>query len=1631
LVIAALFIIVFTLSSFEQTESFNQDKKYDNLNIEEDIEQAGPKLLENPESDRFTSLESVLVSPASQKNIEDHIDALTFKGKNYQGSRVTGYGEGLNQATTDPENMNDYYDVVAYINETFDALPGMDVIFHEFPVTIAIDKGSWLGVYDSQNVLVSNITVYALESNGVNPSTSDLRNRQMYYVKEGLASSYPSENVKSSIIAMDMDSEARWKIAMSFGAEAIVFIEPDTNMSKGILDDKSTGAPLNIPRVMIKQNDWLSLQPLMDSHSFSLKVNMQWEQKMGINVLGVLNVTKNIEPSETDAIKESKEGLLISSHFDTWSTVPSLAPGASDVGGIATLLELARIYAVKATQDQVKRNLFFLALSGHYQSLTGSRSFVEDYIFANDDSISSDQGTRHPLAEQMWFGINLDLSGDYHIASPFAYGYYYSQFLPYLTAAVRNSADMVRQRWSDFIGNWTTFTSDGITAESYALLSDRLLSSDRGTMAIDHFEEYMSNYFWLDSEPFYVSGTTSVTLKTIFSADLYRDSPSNIPLAYGGMSGFMTNLIPQVVIVNYLIDQTIEHFFYEEGKIHQHLVHSALRQGASWAEFSKIYGRVVLYPQTEQDTVNVNSTWVKTEISVSEGRHFERSVLSGTDGNFLVQVVHQSGVTWGVNEIIMADDATGFFDITGLHNNNMGGLASGGSYSISVFYVTKTGQILYVTDYGDFGTPSSITINQAVLGDPRLKSAHRQPGQERIDYAVFECASLSVYNLLNSRNLLDPQSELTVNRQADRLSFTQSFNFDGIEVGTGAYAQQYYASFDAYGNAMLFTKENKPIRLRVFVGGGHPVAVLTNSSETNVDGYGYQSKSGVTINIEHPMFQSAKDFWLITNKRLTQMREFNVFSPTADAAHSRATELIAVAEEALSIFDYDTFYSASINAYSLEREAYSATRSTMLSVIQSTIFFFILLLPFSFIFERMVFNFSGPKRIATLVGIFLAFNLLIYFFQPGYHLASNVIMVGIGFIMIVLSVPVVIILANDAYTYLQEFRRKVVGEHFAEFGKVEAGIVSFGVAVSNLRKRRFSTALTITSITLITFSLVSFVSVSSAAELQAAPIDGDYIGYNGMLIQRIGDGRQKLSVDLVDYVTERLTADFDNITITSRIWSDPLQGSNWYILSEYEGTFSEADVGAFLGLQPQENEFLDYKSILIGDWFDQSSYREVILPLNIAQSLISGNVSKLLGQNIHIRGVDLEVVGLLNTSHKIEPMNKTFDQLARTLDQEDITPISDKGNHFSLSDTALIPFKLAADNPWGSYKKGIYLSLAQIAVKFNQVLDWDTLQSKAVELRKSLPLLDIYIGLQVPEDENPYAGQFAEYRKGQSFQLIGIETLIIPVIIAVSVVAGTVLSAVQQQLREISVYNALGLSPENIGWMYLAQSLVYGLMGGVLGYSFGMVVLAILEALSLLPASFVPNYTGLAVIMAIGLSIASVIIASIYPIRQAVLFSLPSHQRKWEIPTKPELDIWNIPFPFSTASVDEALGVLHYLFEFFESHRTEGIGSFAVLESVIDATDKEKIQFKGKMRLAPWNWGLLQDYNFNTFYSSEEEKFLFELGVTRISGDRAKWEKVNGRKFFRDVRKQLLLWRGLSLDKRESHIEEGKNKAKL
>ena len=54
------------------------------------------------------------ISSPNIGNIENIIEDLTFQNlaTPYQGSRVTGYGESLAQATSNPNFMNDFYDVV-------------------------------------------------------------------------------------------------------------------------------------------------------------------------------------------------------------------------------------------------------------------------------------------------------------------------------------------------------------------------------------------------------------------------------------------------------------------------------------------------------------------------------------------------------------------------------------------------------------------------------------------------------------------------------------------------------------------------------------------------------------------------------------------------------------------------------------------------------------------------------------------------------------------------------------------------------------------------------------------------------------------------------------------------------------------------------------------------------------------------------------------------------------------------------------------------------------------------------------------------------------------------------------------------------------------------------------------------------------------------------------------------------------------------------------------------------------------------------------------------------------------------------------------------------------------------------
>ena len=123
----------------------------------------------------------------------------------------------------------------------------------------------------------------------------------------------------------------------------------------------------------------------------------------------------------------------------------------------------------------------------------------------------------------------------------------------------------------------------------------------------------------------------------------------------------------------------------------------------------------------------------------------------------------------------------------------------------------------------------------------------------------------------------------------------------------------------------------------------------------------------------------------------------------------------------------------------------------------------------------------------------------------------------------------------------------------------------------------------------------------------------------------------------------------------------------------------------------------------------------------------------------------------------------------------------------------------------------------------------------------------------------------------------------IPICLAATIILNTMLGAVMERRKEIAVYNGIGLNPTHVFVFFVAEALVFGLVGSVAGYLIGQGLAQVIVHFHWLPGVNL-NYSSMAVMVVIFAAIGTVIISTLYPAFIATRASVPSGQRRWKLP---------------------------------------------------------------------------------------------------------------------------------------------------
>jgi len=276
------------------------------------------------------------------------------------------------------------YEAANYIISKFREY-GLDVIVQNYSMVMPIDLGSWIKTKDGRQ-----INAYALWPNG--PQTCftppEGITGKLIYVREGDLRYFNGFNVENSIVLMDFNSGDNWLNAVRLGAKAIIFIEPEyTTLLESL--KKAIPVPINVPRLYVKKSDGCLLkEAALRGEEVTIYNGMRWKEITAYNIIGCINGSEY--PNSI---------IVVSSHYDSWSIVPSISPGAEDSLGISILLEVARYFG----KNPPIRTIWFTCFSGFYQCIAGPTEWAENLFFSKEVQCGNKSILLH---------IDLDISTD-------------------------------------------------------------------------------------------------------------------------------------------------------------------------------------------------------------------------------------------------------------------------------------------------------------------------------------------------------------------------------------------------------------------------------------------------------------------------------------------------------------------------------------------------------------------------------------------------------------------------------------------------------------------------------------------------------------------------------------------------------------------------------------------------------------------------------------------------------------------------------------------------------------------------------------------------------------------------------------------------------------------------------------------------------------------------------------------------------------------------------------------------------------------------------------------------------------------------------------------------------------------
>ena len=762
------------------------------------------------------------------------------------------------------------------------------------------------------------------------------RPRRLVDLGTGSWEEFKGKDLQDAVVLLDFNSGEAWLRAASLGAYGAIFTEPQrTTVFQADMKYRAT-LPLHFPRLYLRKTETDRLKDDLTKNAETLRVTVASRLRFQNVPARCLELT--IPGKRRDYC------FVLAGHFDARCIVPDLSFGAAEVWGIGELIELTRHFATHQPNCDIR----IIFTSGHWQSQQAMRDHV-----AYDPKA---KGTFEKINRyfKVAMGVDLDPEGrSVNLINEAAWN-----VLPLGAYSWLRQELFQKGGWRDEtlqelgLGAEGVELFGGVRAEESETL-DGVMASRNDRSPLMYAPRYPTA-----EEPWQAMGMTTFAFQTGRLARLAHNTPLDL-LGKLEPKAIDHQLRPQVQITLAVLDhlqQYPPHLFPDRP--------AGRRGGKGWGGYAMLKGRTQQWDRSigwfsGRLPAEADGTPLRTFVQAYPVDSVHQSIVAARPRNYLKWPLnpnrgqHRELQSFMFQDLLLLEHS--HFQI----NTVYAGYPST-QYNVVAYSLDAAGRIRYATDFGIHGDSNKSFQCTDVDVDT---------WDMWIPVSLFECGTLELFHLIDPQRYNPSdyvrgtwyQGYYIHGGHADR-GVAPHLRVEGVkDVDSHTDIDRW--GFAQYGpDAMIFLPANFHTGAEILLGQWHTNFAVLSNPDAAGKSQGFRMSPGQRIrlssNDEPTALTCVRQLTALNEQRLTEFERYDVRSPLPETYQQASIEAVEAGRAAQRRGEYEQALANYARGWIAESGAYRNTLKLLLDVVSTTVLYFVLLLPFSFLMERLIF----PQR---------------------------------------------------------------------------------------------------------------------------------------------------------------------------------------------------------------------------------------------------------------------------------------------------------------------------------------------------------------------------------------------------------------------------------------------------------------------------------------------------------------------------------------------------------------------------------------------------------------------------------------------------------------------------------------------